>query len=99
MTRTRALIAVIVLLVLSAAYTDWRIFDLSGNVASNQLADTSALCSFRADLQQRVTSTVKFLATHPHGIPGIPVATLRVSLQNQQATLRALRSLAGHCHH
>jgi hypothetical protein len=97
-TRTRALLAVIAILVLSAAYTDWRVFDLSRNVANNQQTDTSALCSFRADLKQRVTSTTEFLATHPHGIPGIPVGTLRVSLSNTQRTLYALRSLAGHCH-
>lgn len=49
-----------------------------------------AICVFRADLQQRVDSTKRFLDTHPGGFAGIPAATLRKSLRDQQRTIRAL---------
>lgn len=60
---------------------------------SYQHANTNALCSFRDDLQKRVTSTTKFLQEHPKGIPGIPAGTLRVSLINEQHTLDSLSAL------
>ena len=53
-----------------------------------------ALCVIKADLRQRVAAGRKFLREHPRGIPGIPPATLRSSIANQQATLDALKPLA-----
>jgi hypothetical protein len=53
----------------------------------------SALCTFRADVQQRAQNTEKFLAEHPQGIPGIPVGTLRQSLDGQRRTVKALSDL------
>ena len=62
-------------------------------VRDNQRADTMALCAFRADIQRRYDSGVKFLATHPRGILGISAATIQVSLRNELSTLVALRPL------
>jgi hypothetical protein len=62
-------------------------------INSNQNANTAALCSFKNDLQKRADSGTKFLRTHPNGFPGISAATIRVGIQNQQATLRALSPL------
>lgn len=53
----------------------------------------AALCALRGDLQDRVYSGEQFLATHPHGIPGVPVATLRQSIDGQRRTVTALSSL------
>jgi hypothetical protein len=55
--------------------------------------DRQALCTLRADLRDRITQGNAFLVTHPHGIPGIPANTLRVSIVNQQHTLSALQPL------
>lgn len=67
--------------------------DTTRQVARNQQNNTRTLCSFRDDLQTRVTSGNAFLKTHPKGIAGIPAATIRVSIQNEQRTLNALRPL------
>lgn len=63
-----------------------------------RLADTTtrtndALCTFRADVQQRLDNTEAFLADHPQGIPGVPTATLRQSLDAQRRTVKALGGL------
>lgn len=63
-----------------------------------RLADTTtrtndALCTFRADVQQRVDNTEGFLIEHPQGIPGVPAATLRQSLVGQRRTVTALSGL------
>ena len=52
----------------------------------------TALCTFKADLERRYESTVKYLHRHegPEPIPGITRGTLRRSLQSQKATLDAL---------
>lgn len=99
MTKTKALLLVLAILAVSAAYADYKVFTLNGTVSSNQRSDTQALCSFRADLQRRVTQGKQFLLSHPRGILGIPAATLQVSLRGQESTLRALAPLAGHCPH
>jgi hypothetical protein len=52
-----------------------------------------ALCALRGDLQERVRSGEQFLATHPRGIPGVPVTTLRTSIAGQRRTIVALSSL------
>lgn len=54
---------------------------------------STALCTLRADLKQRVKSSEKFLADHPHGIPGITAGTIRASLNGQQRTVKALAGL------
>lgn len=53
----------------------------------------AAICVFRADLEQRVRSGRDFLADHPAGFAGIPAATLRASLANEQQTVSALSGL------
>lgn len=49
------------------------------------------LCVFKADLRSRVTTGNKFLDSHPGGIAGIPAATLRGSITNEQSTLDSLK--------
>lgn len=62
--------------------------------AFDQSAKTHrALCTLQRDLQQRVDSGNAFLRAHPHGIPGIPVATIRTSIEGQQRTITALSGL------
>lgn len=53
----------------------------------------AALCTFRHDIEMRVAGSEKFLADHPQGFAGIPAATIRVSLDGQKRTIRALASL------
>lgn len=67
----------------------------SNNLKRETQRTNQALCTFRADLEQRVRSSEKFLAEHPKGIPGIPIATIRNSLDNQRRTIDSLNSL--HC--
>lgn len=52
-----------------------------------------ALCVFKADLARRAVAGRAFLNEHPEGIAGIPAATLRTSIANQQSTLDALSDL------
>jgi hypothetical protein len=52
-----------------------------------------ALCTFRADLQQRYDDGVEFLQDNPDGIPGFSAAAIRQSLNNQQRTLTSLAGL------
>lgn len=54
-----------------------------------------AICVFRTDLEQRVQAGYKLLADHPHGLFGIPAATIRNSLDNEQQTVDALSVI--HC--
>lgn len=53
-----------------------------------------ALCALRADLERRAAGGIKFLAEHPHGIPGISGKTIRDGIVNQQRTISALRVLS-----
>jgi hypothetical protein len=53
-----------------------------------------ALCTLRGDLEQRVQSSRDFLRDHPKGIPGIPIATIKQGIDNQQRTIDALSSLS-----
>jgi hypothetical protein len=93
MTRRNALAALIILLAVSAGFADVQVFQLGSQIASNQQNNTQALCAFRNDLARRVQSSEDYLVTHPHGIAGIPAATIRLSLVNEQHTLAALSSL------
>lgn len=52
-----------------------------------------SLCTFRADLQQRVETTEGYLEEHPEGIAGVPAATLKTSISNQKQTILALNTL------
>lgn len=63
-----------------------------------------AVCTLKLDYNNRIAdqgrsirSAQEFLTEHPSGIPGIPVSTLRVSIDNKITTLRneqsTLRSL------
>ena len=53
----------------------------------------AGLCALRHDIEVRRDGAVKFLRDNPKGIPGIPAATLRNSIRNQNATLKALDDL------
>lgn len=68
---------------------------LSRSVETEATKTHMALCTFVADLQQRVDNTVEFLKKHPTGqpIPGIPRATFQTTLRNQRSTLRSLDGL------
>lgn len=52
-----------------------------------------ALCTFRADLVRRVENAKAFLKEHPGGFGGITAYDLQRSIDNQQATINALRTL------
>lgn len=52
-----------------------------------------ALCTFKADLRERVRDGRRFLADHPDGFAGITAATIRQSLTNQQKTVDSLAEL------
>jgi hypothetical protein len=52
-----------------------------------------ALCTFRRDLEVRVTTSREFLRMHPNGIPGVPARAIRDSLTNQQRTVDALSGI------
>lgn len=54
-----------------------------------------SLCTLRGDLVQRVDDSRAFLASHPHGIPGVSAASIQVGIDNQQRTIDALSGL--HC--
>jgi hypothetical protein len=92
-TRSKALVVLIALIFLQAAYADWQVFDLGGQISANQRSDTQALCAFRDDLHSRAQSAQDFLKHHPHGIPGISPATIRASVTGEQRTVRALHPL------
>lgn len=80
--QTRAMVAFFVALGLLGVYV-WR-----------QEAKThTALCTLQADLAQRVQSSNDFLATHPHGIPGVSAASIRASITGQERTIKALEPL------
>jgi hypothetical protein len=93
MTRTKAMALLIVVLILSAGFADVEVFVISSDVRANQQGDTHALCAFRRDIKSRYDSGVSFLLTHPHGILGIPLGTIQLSLTNEQHTLAALGGL------
>jgi hypothetical protein len=62
---------------------------------SNEGSEThEAICALTSDLESRTQGTRLFLREHPKGIPGIPVSTLRESLQNQERTIDALSVVA-----
>lgn len=83
----RLVVATVLLVVLElaiAGYAYWQ-----ANTANE------ALCALRADLALRAASSQAFLDKHPQGIPGIPAATIRDGIVNQQRTISALSVL--HC--
>lgn len=65
----------------------------TSRLAKNARTDHAALCTFKTDLQKRVTQSRDFLAKHPNGIPGIPASVIVQGLRNQQATVDSLENL------
>lgn len=55
---------------------------------------SDALCTFRADLQSRVTQTQDYLRLHPEGFPGVSPETMQTSLAGQVRTVASLSSLS-----
>jgi hypothetical protein len=49
-----------------------------------------ALCTIRANAEDRAETTQQFLLRHPNGIPGISVLDLNRSINAYRATVRAL---------
>lgn len=49
-----------------------------------------AICALKGDLAQRINQGRDFLKTHPKGILGIPAATIKEGIDNQQRTLDSL---------
>lgn len=62
-------------------------------VRHNQQNTTAALCTFRRDLEARVSASQNFLVTHPNGIPGISAATIEASVTMEKRTIRSLQLL------
>lgn len=52
-----------------------------------------SLCVLKFDIGQRIKDSTTFLEEHPQGLAGIPAATIRTSIRNQQATFDALAAL------
>jgi hypothetical protein len=66
-----------------------RTIDLN-RVERNSDRNTAAFCALSADLERRVKTSKDFLEENPGGIPGISAETIRTSIQNMKATIRAL---------
>lgn len=97
-------IATVALYLIMLAGGTFVFFDSRGSSSDNEdrIADNrklalegqeahDALCTFRTDLQRRITLGRQFLATHPEGIPGISAADLARSIAGQESTLKALK--------
>jgi hypothetical protein len=58
----------------------------------NQITTTTktALCLLRDNIEKQVATSEEFLENNPDGIPGLPAATIRASIQRQKDTLKAL---------
>jgi uncharacterized membrane protein (Fun14 family) len=93
MTRLRTLSFAVVGLTVAVAVLALVVYLDTDRLSSLSDSTTTALCAFRQDLSKRVSSGTTFLISHPHGIPGIPIGTIRVSLTNEQATLKSLSAL------
>ena len=65
---------------------------LRDNAAQGDRAH-AALCVLRSDLHARVTASEEFLATHPHGIPGINAKQIQASIRGERKTIAALANL------
>jgi hypothetical protein len=84
-------LAVVGYLILTLAIA-FSLYRVSGLASQGEEAH-QGLCVLRADLENRVQTSRDFLKEHPEGIPGIPVATIRQSIDNQQKTIDALEVL------
>lgn len=86
-------VATVLLFVALAAVVYWGVTSSQNDrreLRKEEVRTTSALCAFRHDLESRIRQSADFLAKHPNGIPGIPVGTIRTSLNNQRATVKSL---------
>jgi hypothetical protein len=50
----------------------------------------TALCLFRDNIEKQVATSEEFIQENPDGIPGLPAATIKASIQRQKETLKAL---------
>jgi hypothetical protein len=53
-----------------------------------------AICALSADLEARTQASRVFLREHPHGAFGVPAATIRESVENQERSIDALSVVA-----
>lgn len=95
----RALVVVLAALFALFGYATVDARHKSDRLAREGAQAKAALCSFRADLQQRIRNSEDFLIEHPGdldlGALHIPRAQLLNTLNNQKATLASLDDL--HC--
>lgn len=67
---------------------------LGGYIAKSANDTVDALCSLRVGLESEVAGSEDFLLKHPQGIPGITPATIRLGIERQEHTIKALGSLS-----
>lgn len=53
-----------------------------------------SFCALRSDLQHRIVQGEEFVATHPKGFAGLPVAAINAQIDNQRRTVHALKGLS-----
>jgi hypothetical protein len=83
----------LIIAILALGATDhYRLSNRYDNLAKQGAEAHSAICTFRADLQRRVDETRTFLKEHPSGFEqlGLTASALRVTLINQEKTVRTL---------
>lgn len=54
----------------------------------------AALCALKGDLEARVSQSDNFLKTHPNGFAGIPASAIKVGVESEERTIRALHILS-----
>lgn len=90
---TWAVVGMYVILIAVGTFFYFELTDLATSTAITTTTQNQALCTLRADLQQRVDSSLKFLRHHPEGFAGIPPSTIKEGIENQQRTIKALSPL------
>lgn len=69
--------------------------DTADRLAKVATTTNDSLCALRNDVARRAENGRQFLKDHPEGFGGIPASAIRVSLDGQERTVRALAPL--HC--
>lgn len=89
--RATLLLYLIVFLFIGYVWRDGH--STSAKIARESARTLSALCSFRADLDQRVSGSQQFLRDNPNGIPGVSKTVIENGILNEQLTIQSLASL------
>lgn len=98
---TAAIVGAVVFALTVMGFMVWQSYRVGEN--AQQLRAVAAethesLCALKLDIKTRYDSGVKYLKDHPrgltaHGEVAIPAAQIQQSLDNQNATLKALEGL------